>query len=147
MSAKWLQGVVTKRSWRGVAIRPWSGVPIRSYAPRSAGGSGVPIRSYSQFLPGRKKRKGGKNYSPKWSTWLRKNGFQGHPPPKLGVFGVIWVQNSKFFKPGQIIYQNEALGPSINIKWFSRSSAPKLGRLGSFEVKIQRFSNLDSELG
>ena len=40
----------------------------------------------------------------------------------LGVFGVIWGQNPKIFKPRQIIYQNEALGPVIKKKRFSRSS-------------------------
>ena len=40
----------------------------------------------------------------------------------LGVFGVIWGKNSKIFKPRQIIHQNEALGPVIKKKWFSRSS-------------------------
>ena len=56
--------------------------------------------------------------------------IRGHPTPKLGVFGVIWGQNSNIFKPSQIIYQNEALGPVINIKWFSESSDPKLGSFG-----------------
>ena len=40
----------------------------------------------------------------------------------LEVFGVIWGQNPNIFKPRQIIYQNEALGPVIKKKWFSRSS-------------------------
>ena len=48
----------------------------------------------------------------------------------MGVFGVIWGQITKKFKPGQIIYQNEALGPVITKKWFSRSvevTRPKIG--------------------
>ena len=61
--------------------------------------------------------------------------IRGHPTPKLGVFGVIWDQNSKFFKPKQIIYQNEALGPVINIKLFLRSSDPNLSAFG---VNFQR---------
>ena len=40
----------------------------------------------------------------------------------LEVFGVIWGQNPNIFKPRQIIYQNKALCPVINIKLFSRSS-------------------------
>ena len=39
----------------------------------------------------------------------------------LGVFGVIWDQNQNIYKARQIIYQNEALGPVIEKKWFSRS--------------------------
>ena len=38
---------------------------------------------------------------------------RGHVTRKLGVLGVIWGQNQKIFKPGQIIYQNEALGALI----------------------------------
>ena len=57
-----------------------------------------------------------------WVTWLRKKCFQGHLTPNWGVFGVIWGQNSNIFKPKQITYQNEALGPVIKKKWFSRSS-------------------------
>ena len=53
--------------------------------------------------------------------------IRGHLTTKLGVFGVIWGQNSKFLRPGQTINQNEALSPVINIKWFLRSSDPKLG--------------------
>ena len=45
----------------------------------------------------------------------------------LGVFGVIWGQNSKIFKPRQIIHQNEALGPVIKKEWLSRSSDPGNG--------------------
>ena len=30
-----------------------------------------------------------------------------------GVFGVVWGQNLKVFKPRQIMHQNEALGPVI----------------------------------
>ena len=41
--------------------------------------------------------------------------IRGHLTPKLGVFGVIWAQNSKNFKPRQIIHQNEAFGSVI---WF-----------------------------
>ena len=37
----------------------------------------------------------------------------------LGVFGVIWGQNSNIFKPRQIIHQNKALGPVIKKKWSS----------------------------
>ena len=65
----------------------------------------------------------------------------------MGVFGVIWGQITKMFKPGQIIYQNEALGPLIRKKCFSRSvevmRPQNWGYLGSFGVKIQSFSNLD----
>ena len=54
---------------------------------------------------------------------------------RLGVFGVIWGQNSNIFKPRQFIYQNEALGHVITNKLFSRSPDPKLrgiwGHLGS----------------
>ena len=32
------------------------------------------------------------------------------------VFGVIWGQNPNIFKPRQIIYQKEALGPVITKK-------------------------------
>ena len=38
------------------------------------------------------------------------------------VFGVIWVQNSNFFNPGQTIYQNEAFGQMINIKWLKEET-------------------------
>ena len=73
--------------------------------------------------------------------------IQGHLILKLGVFGVIWGQNSNIFKPRQIIHQNEALGPVIKKKWFSWSSEviwlQNKDPLGSFEVKIQRFSNFD----
>ena len=86
--------------------------------------------------------------------WLRKNGFRGQsrsPDPKFGVFGVIWGQNQKNSKPRKIIYQNDALDPVIKKKWFSRSyeviRPQNWGYLGSFGVKIQRFSNLDFELG
>ena len=40
----------------------------------------------------------------------------------LGVFGVIWGQNSNIFKPRQIIHQNEALGSVSKKNGFSRSS-------------------------
>ena len=56
--------------------------------------------------------------------------IRGHSIPKLGVFGVIGGQNSKFFKPGQTICKSEALGPVINIKLFLRSSEvirPQIG--------------------
>ena len=50
----------------------------------------------------------------------------------LGVFGVIWGQNPNIFKPRQYIYQNEAFGHVITMKWFSRSPDPKFwGHLGS----------------
>ena len=78
--------------------------------------------------------------------WLRKMVFQviqSHLTPKLGVFGVIWGQNSNIFKPRQIIYQNEAFGPVITKTRFSRSvevTRPQIwGYLGSFRVKIQKF--------
>ena len=48
----------------------------------------------------------------------------------LGVFGVIWGKNPNIFKPRQIIYQNEALGPVIKKSGFRghpRSSDPKTG--------------------
>ena len=84
-------------------------------------------------------------------SWFRKSGSRGHPrspDPKLGVFGVIWGQNPKIFKPRQIIYQNEALGALITKKWFPRSLEvirPQIkGYLGSFGVKIQKISNLDN---
>ena len=44
----------------------------------------------------------------------------------IGVFGVIWGQNPNIFKPREIMYKNEALGPVIKNKWFSRSSDPKI---------------------
>ena len=34
----------------------------------------------------------------------------------MEVFGVIWGQNANIFKPRQIIYQNEALGPMTKKK-------------------------------
>ena len=37
-------------------------------------------------------------------------------------FGVIWGQNQKIFKAGQIIYQNGALGLVDKKRGFSRSS-------------------------
>ena len=46
-------------------------------------------------------------------SWLRKSDFQGRSRSlnlKLGLFAVFWGQNLKICKPGQIIYQNEALG-------------------------------------
>ena len=57
--------------------------------------------------------------------WLRKSGFQGRSrllDLKLGVFDVFWGQKLKIFKPGLMIYQNEALAPLVNKKWFLRSS-------------------------
>ena len=73
--------------------------------------------------------------------------IRDHLTPKLGVFGVIWGQNPNIFKPRQIIYQNEPLGPVTKKKWFSRSSEviwpQNWAYLGSFGVKIQTFSNLD----
>ena len=77
---------------------------------------------------------------------IMKKWFSRSPEPKLGVFGVIWGQNLKIFKPRQILYQSEALEALITKKWFPRS--PEVIRpqirvyLGSFRVKIQRFSNL-----
>ena len=75
--------------------------------------------------------------------WLRKKGFRGYPrspAPKFGVFGVIWGQNQKIFKPRKIIYQNDALDPVIKKKWFTRSSDLKIegiwGHLGS---KLKNF--------
>ena len=46
---------------------------------------------------------------------------RGHPTPNQWVFGVIWGQNPKIFKPRQIIYQNEGLGALITKKLFPRS--------------------------
>ena len=60
----------------------------------------------------------------------------------LGVLGVTWGQNTKNYKPGQVIYQNEALGALMTKKWFLRSAEVIRPRIGAFEVKIQRFSNL-----
>ena len=71
----------------------------------------------------------------------------------MGIFEVILGQNPKNFKPAQIIYQNETLNPAVKKKWFSRTSEviqlesshttqSKLGYLGSFQVKMQIFSNL-----
>ena len=66
----------------------------------------------------------------------------------LRVFGVIWGQITKMFKPGQIIYQNEALHPMITKKWFSRSvevTRPQIwgiwGHLGSKSKKFQTKKN------
>ena len=56
--------------------------------------------------------------------WLRKRGFKGHPRSldlKLGVFGVISGQNPEIFKPGQIIYQNDAPAHVITKIIISRS--------------------------
>ena len=53
---------------------------------------------------------------------------RGHPTPNQGLFGVIWGQNSKLFKPRQIIYQNEAIGTMITKSGFRghpRSSDPE----------------------
>ena len=47
--------------------------------------------------------------------------------PTSGVFGVIWSQNLKIFKPRQIIHQNEALGLVITKNWSMRSLDPKSG--------------------
>ena len=90
--------------------------------------------------------------------WLQLSGFRGQlrsSYPKLGVFGVIWGQNLNIFKPGQTIYQNEALCPVININWFSRSSEViKLGAVGviwgqnskKFKLRL-RTSVIEGHLG
>ena len=65
--------------------------------------------------------------------WLRIIDFRGHPrspDPKLGGFVVIWGRILKIFKPGQIIYENEAQAPVITQKCFSRSpevTRPQIG--------------------
>ena len=52
----------------------------------------------------------------------------------MGVFGVIWGQNPNIFKPRQIIYQNEVLGPVIKKKMVFKvirgHLTPKLGVFG-----------------
>ena len=77
---------------------------------------------------------------------LRKTAFRGHPTSKLGVFGVIWGQITKMFKPEQIIYQNEAFGLVITKKWFSRSVEVTLPRIwgiwGHFGPKFKVFQTL-----
>ena len=74
--------------------------------------------------------------------------IRGHPTTKLGVFGVIWGNNSKFFKPGQTIYQNEAFDPVIKKEWFSRSSDPKIrGLWGHLKLKVKDFQTLTPSFG
>ena len=51
----------------------------------------------------------------------------------LGSLGGIWGHlgsNPKIIKPGQIRYQNEALGPVVTKNWFSRYPDPKFGIFG-----------------
>ena len=48
-------------------------------------------------------------------------------------FGVILGRNSNIFKPVQIVYRNEALGPVVKKKWLRgqpRSYHPKFGVFG-----------------
>ena len=59
----------------------------------------------------------------------------------------IWGQNQNFLKPGQIIYQNEALVPVINKKCFwSSSEVDRLqiggiwGHLGSKSKTFQTYT-------
>ena len=63
--------------------------------------------------------------------------IRGHLTPKLGGFGVIWGQNSKIFKPRQIIHQNEAL--DLVIKKNLRSSDFELA---SFKLKNSKIFKL-----
>ena len=64
-----------------------------------------------------------------WNLWPNKAffDFASGGRGRLGVFVVIWGQNSKIFKPRQFVYQNEALGHLITKKVFSRSPDHKLG--------------------
>ena len=63
-------------------------------------------------------------------------GVLGH----LGVFGVIWGQNPKIFKPRQIIYQNESLGALITKKVVSEvTRGHPTPNWGVFVVKIKKF--------
>ena len=62
-----------------------------------------------------------------------------------GVFGVVWGQNLKVFRPRQIMYQNEALGPVIT-KTGSRGRPsphdPKFGVIwGHLGSKFKNFQS------
>ena len=77
--------------------------------------------------------------------------IRGNLTPELGVFGVILGQNLKVFKLDQTIYKNEAFGPMINIKWFTRSSEvilPQIrGLRGHLRSKFKDFQTLTPSFG
>ena len=69
--------------------------------------------------------------------WLRKSGFQGRSrllDLKLGVFEVFWGQKLTIFKPGQMIYQNEALAPLVKKSGFRGHPRTSDPRMRVFEV-------------